>query len=140
MEININSPSYFSKQFGVDDDVYWMCSNIRKYMKDRKYSEIIDIIGICPIVAPDEIIAAGKFKETTQYHLASRFISVSRHIDFTRYANALIEERKKLIIGNVLKSVKAVKSKGKIDYARFEQDLLDFVGYERSDILGRYIT
>lgn len=134
MELNINSPSYYKNIYGTDDEIYWMCQGVYEFEKERRYSEIIDIIGICPIVAPTELIEQGKWKEETVYSIKARLIIVKRHIDYESYVHGTIEEKKKLMIGNVLKSVKAIKGKGKIDYCQFESDLLDFLGYTKNDI------
>lgn len=134
MELNINSPSYYSNIYGVDDDIYWLCRNICGLVKEKKYSERIDHIGICPIVAPREFIEEGKWQEETKYALKSRLIIIKLQIDYERYVTGSIEEKKKLMVGNILRSVKAVKGKGKIDYLQFETDLLDFLGYDKEEM------
>ncbi|MFR8428802.1 MAG: hypothetical protein ACLVCH_16165 [Roseburia inulinivorans] len=60
MELNINSPKYYKDVYGVDDEIYRLCQDIYIYFKDKSYSEIINIIGIIPIIAPKELI--GKWK------------------------------------------------------------------------------
>ena len=52
MELNINSPAYFTNHYGVDDEVYRYCQNLHNYFKTKEYSETLTIIGITPIVAP----------------------------------------------------------------------------------------
>jgi len=47
-------------------------------------------------------------------------------------------KRKKLIVGNILKSIKAVKDKGKLNYPQFEEDLLGFLGYTKEEIKKYY--
>ena len=41
MNLNINSPAYFTQQYGVDDDVYRYCQKCYKYFKDKEYSEVL---------------------------------------------------------------------------------------------------
>ena len=63
MELNINSPKYYKDVYGVDDEIYRLCQDIYIYFKDKSYSEIINIIGIIPIIAPKELLENGKYKE-----------------------------------------------------------------------------
>lgn len=133
MELNINSPSYYKTHYGIDDDIYWLCRNISECLKDKIYSDIVDIIGICPIVAPDELIKQGLWKERTEYHLADRLIIVSRHIEFLPYIKGSLSDKKKLMVRNILQSVRSVSKKGKIDYPRFETDILEHIGFDISE-------
>ena len=45
MDLNINSPAYYTKEYGVDDDIYWMCRELSNYVREKKYSDAINIIG-----------------------------------------------------------------------------------------------
>lgn len=64
MELNINSPAYFKEQYGIDDDVYKFCQQAYMYFKDKEYSEILHIIGIIPIVVPNDLYVDEKWKES----------------------------------------------------------------------------
>ena len=44
MDLNINSPAYYTKEYGVDDDIYWMCRELSNYVREKKYSDAINII------------------------------------------------------------------------------------------------
>ena len=59
MDLNINSPAYYTKEYGVDDDIYWMCRELSNYVREKKYSDAINIIGIVPIVAPAAVLEKG---------------------------------------------------------------------------------
>ncbi|MCQ5134553.1 hypothetical protein NE541_16165, partial [Coprococcus eutactus] len=59
MEININSPQYYTYDFGIDDDIYNVCQDIHEYFKNKCYRVSIDIVGIIPIIAPMETINIG---------------------------------------------------------------------------------
>ncbi len=52
MELNINSPAYFSDQYGVDDEVYRYCRSLYAFFKDKEYSKTLSVIGITPVIAP----------------------------------------------------------------------------------------
>lgn len=126
MELNINSPSYFTQQYGVIDEIYNMCKEIRYWVKDKSYSPIVDIVGIVPIVAPKEIIEQGLCKESKKCEAKAGFASVSLQIDYETYVNADIDEKKKLIVNNILASVKAIHSRAKIDFTEFHNDILQY--------------
>ncbi len=55
MELNINSPAYFSEQYGVDDEVYRYCRSLYAFFQDKEYSETLSVIGITPVIAPKEM-------------------------------------------------------------------------------------
>ena len=126
MELNINSPSYFTREYGVIDEIYDMCKEIRYWVKDKSYSPIVDIVGIVPIVAPKEIIEQGLCKESKKCEAKAGFASVSLQIDYETYVNADIDEKKRLIVNNILASVKAIHSRAKIDFAEFHKDILQY--------------
>ena len=123
MELNINSPAYYTSQNGVIDEIYNMCKEIREYVKDKNYSELIDIIGITPIVAPKELLERGLFKETKKCEIRYRFASVSLAIDYDAFTQGDVTEKKKLIIENILKSMKAIQKRAKIDFDSFYADM-----------------
>ena len=63
MELNINSPVYFKDHYGIDDEVYKFCQRAYLFFKDKKYSNTLQIIGIVPIVKPQEIVEGENYKE-----------------------------------------------------------------------------
>lgn len=127
MELYLNSPAYFSRKFGVDDEIYKMCRKLSKYMKDKEYSEIVDTISIFPIVAPKEELEDGGWKEEKRYSLKCGLVTVWKQIDYDLYCQADMETRKMLIIQNILDSVKSIHKKAKFDYEKFEKDVNCFV-------------
>jgi len=127
MRLNINSPAFFSQNYGIDDDVYELCKKIKLFMKDREYSEIVDTIGITPLVVPQEILNDNKWRQIIKYDLKYRMVIISKHIDFKEYLNADSKQRKILILQNILNSVKTIHKKSKIDYVKFEEDLMNFI-------------
>lgn len=134
MKLNINSPEYYSKIYGVDDEIYWMCRDLSKYVIDKQYSQIVDTVGIVPIIAPKEIINKGLCKEILRYDLKFNFVHVSKQMDYDEYVSADICTKKKLIVKNILKSVKAIKTKAKFDYESFEKDVLECLNYSKEDM------
>lgn len=63
MELNINSPAYFTQQYGVNEGVYYYCKKCHEYFKDKEYSETLKIIGICPQCAPKDLYQKGMWKD-----------------------------------------------------------------------------
>ena len=124
MELNINSPAYFTQQYGVNERVYWYCKKCHEYFKDKEYSETLRIIGICPQCAPKDLYQQGKWKEKVRLIGNGSCASIDIRIDFDQYYN--VTDQGKVIIRNtIMKAVKKVKAKGKFDYESFCRDLLN---------------
>lgn len=126
MELNINSPKYYKDIYGIDDEIYRLCQDMYIFFKDKSYSEIINIIGIIPIIAPKELLENGKYKEVKHCSVAFGFADVNLCIDYEKYIEGDIDEKKRLIVKNVLDSVNVIKTKGKIDFKRFKDDMISF--------------
>ena len=41
MEININSPQYYTNEFGIDDDIYNLCQDIHEYFKTNVTAKVL---------------------------------------------------------------------------------------------------
>jgi len=133
MDLNINSPSYYTQEYGIDDDIYWMCRELSDFVKEKKYSDVINIIGIVPIIAPESVIEKGLCKSHKKCEPQYGFASVSLQIDYEEYVKADTANKKRLIIDNILASVKSVSKKGKLNYSLFAEDVRNFC--ERNDII-----
>ncbi len=126
MDLNINSPMYYTREFGVMDEIYDMCKDIRNMAKGKSYSSVINIVGITPIIAPYDVLSSGLFKEMKKCELKYGFASVSLQMDYEEFIGADIEEKKKLIIIHILTSMKAIHKKAKINYIDFESDVMQY--------------
>lgn len=124
MELNINSPAYFSEHYGIDDDVYRYCRMLYTFFRDKKYSDSLSIIGIMPVVAPSELYEAGQWKESVKLIGGATCAIITIRLDFESYYNADSKGKIVLIRNAVLKAVKKIKSKGTFDFGKFEKDLL----------------
>lgn len=134
MELNINSPSYYTQKHGIDDEIYWMCRKLSDFVKEKKYSDEINIIGIVPIIAPTSVIEKGLCKSHRKCEPLYGFASVCMQINYEEYVKSDVLNKKKMIIKNVLSSVKSVSKKGKIDYSLFEEDVKKFCVNEGIEI------
>ena len=47
-------------------------------------------------------------------------------MDYEKYVEASMDEKKSMIVKNVVDSVKAIKTKGKIDFNHFKEDMMSF--------------
>ena len=127
MSIHINSPAYYTKIYGIDDDVYKVCRLLKKNIDVKNYTSLLDTIGITPIVAPISEICDGKWQETKYISLAYRMANVSLHVDYSAYISANDQNSKvQLIIDNVLSSLLVIKKrlKNNFDYERIKKDIL----------------
>lgn len=133
MDLNINSPAYFSDHYGVDDDVYRFCQKAYLFFKDKEYSETLHTIGIMPIVAPQEVYDSGAWKESVKLVGNKSCAIITIRMDFENYYQANASEKILQMKDTILKAVKKVKTRGKFDYNRFEED---FKSISISDTVG----
>lgn len=128
MELNINSPAYFTEKYGVDDEVYKFCQKACRFFKDKEYSDCLHIIGIVPVAAPQELCNNEAWKEGEKFLNNKQAVSIVIKMDFEAYYNAdsfgKVEQTKEMILA----AVKRIKSKGKFDYDRFREDLMSING------------
>lgn len=126
MNLNINSPMYYTKQFGVIDEINDMCQSIQNIVKAKTYSSVINIVGITPIIAPQDILTGGLFKEIKKCEVKYGFASVSLQINYEEFVHADIDKKKELMINNILASIKSIHKKAKIDLIEFEKDVMQY--------------
>lgn len=124
MELNVNSPTYFKEHYGVDDEVYRFCQRAYLFFRDREYSTTLHIIGIVPVVAPQEIYDRGTWKESIRFLDNKSVVSIVIRMNFEDYYHAdstgKVEQTKEMI----LTAVKRIKLKGKFDHEKFKEDFL----------------
>ena len=125
MNLFINSPSYYTEENGVVDDIYQMCRAISLNIDVTLYTDVLDTIGITPIIAPAQIIENEKWEEVKRISLTYRMASISLISAYDSFHNADIMSKKKIILENILKSLRVVKTrlKDKFDYDRIECDI-----------------
>ena len=126
MELNINSPAYFTREYGVIDEIYKMCRELEAFVRPHTYSELINIVGITPIVAPIGETNIGRYKEVKQCKEKSGFASVSLRINYEYFTQSDMEVKKVLIIENIWQSIHAISKKAQIDMEAFTKDVISF--------------
>ena len=116
MNISINSPAYYTQQFGVIDEIYRLCKSISGNIEVSDYTAVLDIIGITPIVAPDDLCAEGKWKEERRILTSARMAILSLRVDYAAFCESDVSSKKQLILENVFESLEVVKEKLKNDF------------------------
>lgn len=124
MELNINSPVYYKDHYGIDNEVYRFCQRTYLFFKDKKYSNALQIIGIVPIVAPQEIVDGENYKEKVKFLCNKSVASINIKMDFNDYYNADSIKRIELTKEMILTAVKRIITKVDFNYDRFKDDLM----------------
>ena len=124
MELNINSPVYYKDHYVIDNEVYRFCQREYFFFKDKKYSNTVKIIGIVPIVAPQEIVDGGNYKEKVKFLCNKSVASIQIKMDFDNYHNADSIERIEQTKEMILTAVKHIITKVDFNYDRFKDDLM----------------
>lgn len=123
IEVNINSPVYYKDHYGIDNAVYKFTQRAQLFFKEKEYSDTLQILGIVPIIAPQEVYAAGNYKERVKFLCGKSVASVEVKIDFDAYHNADSAGKIALTKDMLLTAAKRIKAKVDFDYDRFRDDL-----------------
>ena len=89
-----------------------------------KYSNTLQIIGIVPIVAPQEIVEGKNYKEKVKFLCNKSVASINIKMDFNDYYNADSIKRIELTKEMILTAVKRIITKVDFDYGKFKEDLI----------------
>ena len=129
MNLYINSPAYYTYNYGVIDEIYSMCNTISKEIDISKYTNVIDSIGITPIIAPEAEKIDDKWKDYKKVSIKNRIASISLSINYHDFCSSDIICQKQLILKNIFQSLLIIKSKLKndFDYNKMESDILEIV-------------
>lgn len=124
MSLNVNSPAYYSTVHGIDNDIYRLQQLITKNIDVRNYTDVIDAIGIVPLIAPENVMG-----EIKQFHIKARFANIWLRVDYEKYLNSDLEEKKLLILQNIFDSLYVVRKRlgRKFDYERIVNDIKKLV-------------
>ena len=125
MNLFINSPSHYTQEYGVVDEIYNMCLIISQNVDIKLYTECLDTIGITPMIAPNDILNSGEWKEVKYISLSYRMANISLISDYDAFLKGDVDMKKSIIVENILQSLKVIKKrlKGKFDYEQIEQDI-----------------
>ena len=126
MILKLFEPAYYTKEYGIDNDIKRMLHDISDYFALKQYSELINKITISTAIAPKEILSKGLWEESIKCWPKSHDAFVCGRIDFELYDNATVDYKKALLIISILRSIKKLEKKGKLRYTDFEKDMLEF--------------
>ena len=126
MNLYINSPSYYTQLYGIIDEIYAMCLMISKRIDITLYTDVLDTIGITPMIVPDSEKEDGKWLECRKVSILSRMASISLKSDYDIFCNADIDMKKYMILENILQSLYVIKKKlrNNFDYEHMKFDII----------------
>lgn len=129
MNLFINSPAYYTQEYGVIDDIYQLCTLISHRIDITLYTDSLDTIGITPIIAPAQALNSGKWKEEKKISLPYRMASISLVSDYDSFYNADIELKKQMIVENIFKSLGVIKRRLKenFNYDLIKSDIMELL-------------
>lgn len=104
MNLFLNSPSHYTQEFSVIDEVYTMCQYISQNIDVRKYTDSLDTIGIVPMIAPSEIINETGWKEIKHVSTTFRMANIALCSDYELFCKADLNNKKKIVSENILNS------------------------------------
>ncbi len=122
MELNVNYPAYYKDHYGIDDSVYRYFQKVHLYFLDKEYSDTLKIIGISPMVVPQELCNSDNWKEFIRLINNKNCAIVSLKIDFEEYNFADSVGKIQLTKDLIIKAIRRIKSKVDFDCEAFEQD------------------
>jgi len=129
MSLFINSPSHYTEEYGVDDEIYKMCSLIIHNIHVSSYTDVLDTIGITPMIAPISVLESYNWKEIKYISLNYRMADISLISDYDAYCQDDLVKKKQIILDNIFQSLRVVKKRlrGKFDYEKMENDIKSIV-------------
>lgn len=136
MKIDIKTPSYYEQYYKVDEEIIKMCFDVMQKFDHKSYSDVVDVIDIIPVVAPAEKLEQGLWEEDIMFSKSIGRISVFKHIEYDKYMDGTVEERKKLTIKCVIEAAWMIKKKPgtKFNAKQFESDFLEFTEYSKEEL------
>lgn len=126
MNLFLNSPSHYTQEFGVIDEVYKMCQYISQNIDIKEYTDSLDTIGIVPMIAPSETINDSEWEEIKYVSMRFRMANISLCSDYELFCNANLKDKRKMLLDNILDSLKVIKQKlrGQFNYEKMEKDIV----------------
>lgn len=123
MKLKLRIPKFYTKRYGIDEEINKFCERITEIVSDKTYSPKVDILDFIPIIVPKKLIEEGLGEEFTKYDLSYKLVALGRQIDFDAYYNADIKEKKQLIFNCVIAGLNEVKEKAKLDTKKLVSDI-----------------
>ena len=124
MNLFINSPSYYTEEYGVMDDIYNLCKLISDRIDITLYTDALDTIGITPIIAPKQVLDSGCM-EVKMISMRYRMANISLYCDYNNFIKADLALKKVMIVENIINSLYVIKKrlKNKFNYTQIVNDI-----------------
>lgn len=114
-------------------------NKIKLFIKDKNYGTEINDIGIICIIMKfdDKMESEGWFKERKLVRLKKKEADIRLRIDYDKFVSGDIQQKKLLLIDNVIKSIREIAKKAKKDFKaiEFENDILNLFELTVEDLL-----
>ena len=124
MNLFINSPSYYTEEYGVMDDIYNLCKLLSDRIDITLYTDALDTIGITPIIAPKQVLDSGCM-EVKMISMRYRMANISLYCDYNNFIKADLALKKVMIAENIINSLYVIKKrlKNKFNYTQIVNDI-----------------
>ena len=124
MNLFINSPSYYTEEYGVMDDIYNLCKLLSDRIDITLYTDALDTIGITPIIAPKQVLDSGCM-EVKMISMRYRMANISLYCDYNNFIKADLALKKVMIVENIINSLYVIKKrlKNKFNYTQIVNDI-----------------
>lgn len=123
MELIFKMPTFYKNQYGTDAEIDEFCEAICRIAKQKEYSTQVNRIDIIPVIIPKELISQGKGREFTKIELNYKALSMSKQIDFNKYQNCILREKKILLVNCLIEALKEVEKKICFNVDDFRKDI-----------------
>jgi methyl coenzyme M reductase subunit C-like uncharacterized protein (methanogenesis marker protein 7) len=111
---------------------------ITKFVSHENYGSEVDELFVAPIIIKqsEERESAGWYKERKLFKRKTRSSDFRLRINYDEFCQATDEKRIKLIVRNIIDSVRilSVRAKRDFDGARLESDILGLFGFGYEDL------
>jgi len=129
----INPPMYYTREYGEVKEMEEFREKIKDRIDIKNYTDTLDTLWIHPIIAPKEEINKGLCQEDRYMSLINQMADISLQSDFEQFHNGDLIQKKRIIIDNVIRSLKMIRKKlGK----KFDSDrmIVDIVALVKDEI------
>ena len=110
---------------------------LKSYLETQNYGEEVELLFICPIIMKlsKKMIEQGWHKERKLFKRKDKSTDFRLMIDYNTFKKANLKEREKLLIENIINSVRLLESRTSknFDGKRLESDILKLFNYKEED-------
>jgi hypothetical protein len=127
--VRLGYSGYIKAVYGENEKIEKFCRLIKEKFKNKRYSERVTYIPISAIILPEERKLKGEGYEHMDYKKTLKMCWVCTSIDYETFIDADDEEKIMLLSVCMIRSMKRIYKKTKVDWKKFQDDLLEITGY-----------